>query len=72
MLLLLIGLVPGGGVYVWNEEYQTYESTEYGHPGRPRAGPGLPLPLQGVTLANMGVTFVNEGLRARVEVLRQK
>src|SRR5262249_36553881 len=27
---------PGGGRYVWNEEWQTMESTVYGHPGQPK------------------------------------
>mgnify|MGYP001098909831 CR=1 FL=1 len=32
---------PAGGAYVWNEQYQTMESTKYGHPGAPKEGPGL-------------------------------
>ena len=30
---------PGGGKYVWNAEWQTMESTAYGHPGEPKKGP---------------------------------
>ena len=33
---------PGGGRYVWNEEYQTMASTVYGHPGEPQGGPLIP------------------------------
>lgn len=35
---------PGGGKYVWNKEFQTMESTVYGHPGQPRLGRPLPHP----------------------------
>ncbi|MBI1902763.1 MAG: hypothetical protein HYS13_16825 [Planctomycetia bacterium] len=27
---------PGGGKYVWNEKWQTMESTAFGHPGEPK------------------------------------
>ena len=27
---------PGGGKYVWNEKWQTMESTVFGHPGEPK------------------------------------
>ena len=32
-------ICPGGGQYVWNDKYQTMESTVYGHPGEPKTGP---------------------------------
>ena len=37
-------ICPGGGRYVWNDEWQTMESTVYGHPGQPKAGPAAPRP----------------------------
>ncbi|MSR60076.1 MAG: hypothetical protein EXS05_20960 [Planctomycetaceae bacterium] len=61
-------LCPGGGRYVWNKEFQTMESTVYGHPGQPRTGPALPQALRGVKQADFDVTFENRGLRAKVEV----
>jgi hypothetical protein len=61
---------PGGGKYVWNKEFQTMESTVYGHPGQPRLGPPLPRPLQGVQSLDFGLSFENHGLRAQVEIRR--
>ncbi|MBW3597627.1 MAG: hypothetical protein KY475_10165 [Planctomycetes bacterium] len=59
---------PGGGEYVWNEAWRTYESTVYGHAGEPKQGPGLPASLQDVSQANFGLTFEENGLRGRVEL----
>jgi hypothetical protein len=58
-------LDPAGGAYVWNERFQTMESTTFGHPGAPKAGPKLPPQLTDVARAAMGVTFEDQGLRAR-------
>ncbi len=58
---------PGGGAYRWNEQWQTMESSIYGHPGEPRQGTSLPVTLQSVSAANFGLTFEEHGLRARVE-----
>jgi hypothetical protein len=62
---------PGGGKYVWNDTWQTMESTAYGHPGEPKPGPQSPLPLGGVKAGNFGVTFEQNGLRARATIERQ-
>ncbi len=65
-------LAPGYGQYVWNEEYQTYESTVHGFPGKVKEGPGaLRPPLESLSTANCGLTFENQGLRARCEMTRQ-
>ncbi len=61
---------PAGGKYVWNEEFQTMESTVYGHPGEPKFGPSLPQPLKDVRWLDFGLTFENRGLRARAEINR--
>jgi hypothetical protein len=61
---------PGGGKYVWNDPWQTMESTVYGHPGQPKTGPALPPVLAEFLHANFGLTFEAEGLRARVELDR--
>ncbi len=61
---------PGGGKYVWNEKYQTMESTVYGHPGQPKQGPPAPPVLSDFSRGDFGLTFENQGLRARA-VLRR-
>jgi hypothetical protein len=64
-------MCPGGGVYQWNEEFQTMESTVYGHPGMPKVGPGLPPALSQFSEGDFGLTFEKDGLRARVELQRK-
>jgi hypothetical protein len=60
---------PGGGKYVWNEAWQTMESTAYGHPGEPKAGPPVKtLDLFNFGFANFGLTFEKDGLRARLKL----
>lgn len=59
---------PGGGEYRWNEEWQTMESTVYGHPGAPKSGPGLPSQLRDVAKGNFGLTFENQGLRSQLKL----
>ncbi len=62
---------PGGGEYIWNEEWHTFESTVYGHPGEPREGPALPASLATVERLRAQLTFEEDGLRARAELLRK-
>jgi hypothetical protein len=61
---------PGGGKYVWNEKWQTMESTVYGHPGEPKQGPPAPPVLSSFRDGNFGLTVEEQGLRARV-ILRR-
>ncbi|HWX22029.1 MAG TPA: hypothetical protein VN578_19180 [Candidatus Binatia bacterium] len=61
---------PGGGRYVWNEQWQTMESTVYGHPAQPKPGPERLLPMGNITSANLGVTFENQGLSANAVLER--
>jgi hypothetical protein len=56
---------PGGGRYVWNDQWQTMESTVYGHPGQPKPGPSGPPALIDFAHGSFGLTFENHGLRAR-------
>jgi hypothetical protein len=58
-------LCPGGGTYVWNDKWQTMESTALGSPGQPK-GDDFVSPLTGLLDANLGLTFENQGLSARV------
>jgi hypothetical protein len=63
-------ICPGGGGYVWNEEWQTMESTIYGHPAQPKAGPENALPVANITTANLGLTFENDGLSGKIVLER--
>jgi hypothetical protein len=56
---------PGGGDYVWNETWQTMESTVYGHPAAPKTGPSLPDVFRRLISADTGLTFETNGLRAK-------
>lgn len=62
---------PGGGKYVWNDSWQTMESTVYGHPGEPKDGPFVTPGMLGIESADFGLTFEEQGLRARA-VLERK
>ena len=62
-----------GGSYVWNEEWQTMESTVYGHPGQPKLEPQLDAdPLEIYRRARFGLSFVQDGLRAKVALTKKK
>jgi hypothetical protein len=56
---------PGGGEYVWNEKFQTYESTVFGHPGQPKTPKDPASLLKGFKRLDFGLTFEHDGLRAR-------
>lgn len=62
-------LCPAGGSYVWNEAWQTMESTVCGHPGQPKPIPAAP--LAGVSFGNLGVSFEHQGLSAHAVLERQ-
>jgi hypothetical protein len=64
-------LCPGGGKYVWNEAWQTYESSVYGHPGEPKSGPKVPPALSLFRQGEFGLTFENQGVRARAVLTRR-
>lgn len=64
-------LCPGGGVYRWNDEWQTMESSVYGHPGDQRDGPKLPPALARIVSVAAGLTFEADGLRARFELKQE-
>lgn len=63
---------PGGGEYVWNDAWQTMESTVYGHPGEQKPGPNVPRQVSEFSRARLGLTFEEQGLRARAELQRRK
>jgi hypothetical protein len=62
---------PGGGDYVWNDEWQTMESTVYGHPGAPKEGPAAAPALARLLRAEIGVTLEDDGARARAVLIRE-
>ena len=62
---------PGGGKYVWNDEWRTMESTAFGHPGEPKSPAALVAPWQSLRGGNLGVTFENDGLRAKAVLDRE-
>jgi hypothetical protein len=65
-------ICPGGGTYRWNHEFQTMESSVYGHPGqRKESTRKLPPPLDAMASGAFGLTFDENGLRARMELTRK-
>jgi hypothetical protein len=62
---------PGGGRYVWNEKWQTMESTVYGHPGQPKPGVSVPPTFLDIERANFGLTLENRSLRAAFVIERR-
>ena len=61
----------GGGKYVWNDKWKTYESTAFGHPGEPKNGPEDIYPFPGWARGSFGVTFEDEGIRARAAITKE-
>ena len=59
---------PAGGKYVWNDRYQTMESTVLGHPGEPKKGPNLSPLIEMFRAADFGIDFEHAGLRARASL----
>lgn len=61
---------PGGGGYLWNEEWQTMESIDYGHPGQPKNPQNTDALLLGFESGEFGLTFEDDGLRTRLKLKR--
>jgi len=61
-------LDPAGGQYVWNDKWQTMESTIYGNPCQPKEGPAGSFLPRGVKAGNFGLTFEDNGLRGVAEI----
>ena len=62
---------PGGGKYVWNDQWRTMESTAFGHPGEPKSPETFAAPWQAIRGGNLGVTFEKDGLRAKAVIDRE-
>ena len=65
-------ICPGGGKYVWSDEWQTMESTVFGSPGSPKMPAPSPAPLLPFAKANFGITFELGGLRSRIHLERDQ
>jgi len=63
-------LRPGGDDYVWDEQWQTMESTVYGHPAQPKPGQAPPRGPAGIIAAELGLTCENGGLSAKLVLER--
>ncbi|MCB2155950.1 hypothetical protein KQI84_13795 [bacterium] len=64
-------ICPGGGDFIWNEEFQTYESTVLGCPAiHPEKAPEDALPLCEFAHGRLGLTFEQDGLRAKTELIK--
>ena len=61
-------LEPAGGTYRWNAQWQTMESSVYGHPAEPKAGPAVPPMIDAFKRGSFGIDFEEQGIRARAEV----
>jgi len=59
---------PAEGEYAWNERFRTMESSTYGHPGEPKAGPAGMGVLNRIRSGNLGLTFETSGLRAQAVI----
>ena len=57
-------LCPGGGKYIWNKKYKTYESTVFGHAAEPKTPKNLSI-LGHWKNVNLGINFENDGLRVK-------
>ena len=56
---------PGGGEYIWNEELQSWESTDFGSPWNPKTVSSMELtPLSKIGYLDFDLTFEENGLRA--------
>jgi len=62
---------PGGGTYQWNDKFQTYESTVFGCPARPKAPSKDISFFSNVQHLSFGLTFEDDGLRAKTTIWRK-
>jgi hypothetical protein len=62
-------LCPGGGEYTWNQEFKTYESSAFGHPGEPRLPENVSVTGKW-NQVDFGINFENDGLRVKAKLER--
>ena len=64
-------ICPGGGKYVWNDKFKTYESTVFGHPAKSKMPKTISI-LGNWSKIDFGINFENDGLRAKAELEKMK
>ena len=64
-------LCPGGGRYVWNDKFKTYESTVFGHPANAKSPKTISI-FGNWSKVDFGINFENDGLRVKAELERMK
>jgi hypothetical protein len=64
-------LCPGGGKYQWNEDFKTYESTVFGHPGEPKSPNNISV-LGDWQKVGFGIKFEKDGIRVQAHLHRKK
>ncbi|MFP6855139.1 MAG: hypothetical protein VB980_05090, partial [Opitutales bacterium] len=64
-------MCPGGGKYQWNEDFQTYESSFFGHPGNPKNPRVTAFLLKQFQKVAFGLTFEHDGLRAKADLWKR-
>ena len=62
-------LCPGGGQYLWNQEFQTFESSAFGHPADPKFPKKLSL-IGDWEAVDFRINFEDNGLRAKAMLER--
>ncbi|MBL8859362.1 MAG: hypothetical protein JNL28_12700 [Planctomycetes bacterium] len=63
---------PGSRPLVWNEEFQSMESPEFGLPGTLKATTTGRRVLAGISSVQLGLTFEADGLRVGIEIIKQR
>ncbi len=63
-------LCPGGGKYIWNEKYKTYESTVFGHAGSPKLPENFSV-IGDWKAVDFQINFENNGLRVKSGLTRE-
>jgi hypothetical protein len=63
-------LCPGGGKYLWNQEFKTYESSVFGHPGAPNLPQKISI-LGKWEKVDFGINFENDGLRVKATLTKE-
>lgn len=63
-------LCPGGGKYLWNQEFKTYESSVFGHPGAPNLPQKISI-LGKWEKVDFRINFENDGLRVKATLTKE-
>ena len=64
-------ICPGGGKYLWNEEFKTYESTVFGHPAKAKS-PNTFSNFGSWNEVDLGINFEYGGIRVKALLEKAK